>query len=306
MGVCPTEAISLPHFNTIDFVFSFLEKGESLLSCRKNLPCLASLSVEHLVSMAIMGERTILDTGHCGTCEIANPLYDTIRSHIDEANTLLMAFGSDKRLEAEEIGYTQEVPQQKVDRRAFLERFSLKGAVRTKAEFEKRVEEIDKRDAITTTDTANIRQKAVPNKRKLLFMALKRVQRPQAYRIFEPDELSFISRKRIDENCDNCSLCYRICPTGALQSNPKGTKILFDTLSCVKCRLCHDVCEPDAIHFESISVKNFFEPEITELKRFEKMRCDECANYFTYLGGETLCPRCKIEEEEARSLWGIR
>ncbi|OQX74394.1 MAG: hypothetical protein B6D59_02745 [Campylobacteraceae bacterium 4484_4] len=307
IGICPTEAISLPDFNTLDFIFAFLENEESLLSCKKNLPCLATLGVEHLVSLALLGRELILDIGHCSSCEIKDPLFDVITHNIDEANRFLEALENGKKIKAEEIACEQEPHEESVpERRAFLQRLSLKGALRSKAEFERAVEEIDKRGLLTTTDTANIRKKEVPNRRKLLFMALRRIDKPERYRRFEAEELSFISQKRIDEKCDNCSICYRVCPTGALHSDQRGTKILFDTLSCVKCRLCHDVCEPNAIDLEEISTKSFFEPKVTELKKFNLVRCDECANYFTYLGGETICPRCKIEEEEAKSLWGIQ
>jgi len=38
---------------------------------------------------------------------------------------------------------------------------------------------------------------------------------------------------------------------------------------------------------------------------FDVMRCDESDGLFVSLKGEKICHRCKIEEEEARELWGI-
>ena len=307
IGVCPTEAISLKNFDTLDFIFGFLESDENLISCKKNIPCLATLSVENLIALALLSDETILDMGHCHSCEIREPLQAQIEANISECNLFLEHIGSDKRIYTEMIGYEEKTEdiEETPNRRAFLKRFSLKGAVQSKVEFEKRLEEVEK-SGIDVKDTANIRQKKIPDKRKLLFMALKRAQKPHSYHTFIHDEISFTSLKSINDTCDNCSMCYRICPTGALSSDQRGSKINFDPLLCVKCALCHDVCEPDAITLIPYSTKELFEPSIHELINFKIVRCDECANFFPYFGGEKICPRCKIEEEEAKALWGIQ
>ena len=304
IGVCPTEAISLKNFDTLDFIFSFLESEESLISCKKNIPCLATLSVENLISLALLGDETILDLGHCASCEIQEPLYAQIQQNITEANLFLQNINSTKTIKTEMLGYKELVEEKEPDRRQFLKRFSVKGAIKSKIEFEEALHE--EQHAISIEDTQNIRKKEIPNKRKLLFMALKRAQTPVNYHTYMSDEISFTSQKNINDDCDNCSICYRICPTGALQSDRRQTKIDFDPLMCVKCSLCHDVCEPNAITLIPYSTKELFEPKVTELINFKVIRCDECANFFTYFGGEKTCPRCKIEEEEAKSLWGIQ
>ena len=304
IGVCPTEAISLKNFDTLDFIFSFLEGEESLISCKKNIPCLATLSVENLISLALLGNETVLDLGHCASCAIQEPLYAQIQQNITEANLFLQNINSTKTVKTEMLGYEEPFEEEEPDRREFLKRFSIKGAIKSKIEFEEALHE--EQHIISTEDTQNIRKKEIPNKRKLLFMALKRAETPTAYHTYMADEISFISQKNINDNCDNCSMCYRLCPTGALQSDRRQTKIDFDPLMCVKCSLCHDVCEPNAITLIPCSTKEFFEPKVKELINFKVVRCDECANFFTYFGGEKTCPRCKIEEEEAKSLWGIQ
>ncbi len=306
IGICPTEAISLTNFDTLEFLFGFLESDENLISCKKNIPCLVTLSVENMIALALLKDDTVLDLGHCATCPIKEPLHAQIMQNISEANRFLESVGVAAKVQAEEIGYEAPEPEESTpDRRAFLQRFTLKGAVKSKVEFEKTVEELEKTE-VTLADSANIRKKTLPNKRKLLFMALKRVDKPEQYHTFMHEELSFISQKYVNESCDNCSLCYRICPTGALQTDRRNAKIDFDPLNCVKCALCHDVCEPDAISLVPFSTRELFEPQVHALVNFQVVRCDECANYFSYFGGEKLCPRCKIEEEEAKRLWGIQ
>ena len=305
IGTCPTEAISLKDFNTLDFIFNHVEKKETLISCKKNIPCLALLSVENIISLAILAEDTTLDLGHCSTCEIKTPLEDEIKNNIAEANSYLENIGSSKKILFDDISYEEPKVEETSNRRDFLKRFSLKGAVKSKIEFEKQIEDEEEK-SVTYEDSANLRKKTIPNKRKLLFMALKRVEKPENFHTFMHEELSFTSQKSVKDSCDNCSMCYRICPTGALQSDRRQTKIEFDALMCVKCRLCHDVCEPEAMTLVPYSTKSIFEPKIDELINFKVVRCDECANYFTYFGGEKMCTRCKIEEEEAKSLWGIQ
>ncbi len=307
IGVCPTEAISLDDFNTLDFIFEHLKSDERLISCKKNIPCLAVLSVENLVSMALLGEdETLLDLGHCKTCEIREPLYDNILKNIEEANNFLKDLGSEKRVAAQEIGYSKEEVQEEGNRRDFFKRFSMKGAIESKVAFEKELEKEDMRGTLDSSTTAKLKQKSLPNKRKLLYMALKRVKDQPHLTEIPYNNISFISQKSIDDSCDNCSFCYRICPTGALSSDHRGTKIDFDALACVKCRLCHDVCQSDSIHLEAFETASIFEPKVDELIKFSVRRCDECGIHFSYFADETSCRRCTIEEEEAKSLWGIQ
>ena len=308
IGICPTEAISLNDFNTLDFIFDMLDTKEDIISCKKNIPCLATLSVENLISIGLLSEEQVkLDLGHCENCEIKEPLYQNILSNINEANSFLSNLESDKKVVGEFINYTPKIEEKESgNRRDFLKHFSLKGAVKSKVEFEKEIDKIEKRGIIDDSTTSKIKQKELPNKRKLLYMALKRIEKHENYINISEDNLSFISQKSIDDSCDNCSFCYRVCPTEALSTDRRDTKIHFDPLSCVKCRLCHDVCQTDSIHLEEFSTKNIFKPRMQELISFNVVRCDECANYFTYFGGEKMCHRCKLEEEEAKSLWGIK
>jgi Fe-S-cluster-containing hydrogenase component 2 len=102
-------------------------------------------------------------------------------------------------------------------------------------------------------------------------------------------------------------MCYRICPTGALSSDIRNSKIDFDPFMCVKCHLCHDVCEPDSLTLSSsYNLKELFEPSVQRLVSFNVRSCNECGGFFTSLHGKKICRRCELEDEEAREIWGIR
>ncbi len=133
------------------------------------------------------------------------------------------------------------------------------------------------------------------------------MEKPSQFHVVEAQELSFTSQKLMDkEACTACQMCYRVCPSGALSSDIKNSKIEFDPFLCIKCHICHDVCEPDAITLSpSYNVKEFFEPAVQSLAKFNVKRCNECNVIFSTNSDDKLCYRCKVEDEEARELWGI-
>ncbi|MCF6205445.1 MAG: 4Fe-4S binding protein [Sulfurovum sp.] len=319
VGVCPTEAFSLSDFSVTEFFFTFLDSKIRLISRKVNVPCLSVLSVEHLISLALASETPV--TLDLNDYEEGTVLFNEIAGRIEEANFILSSF-SDKQLEinvesdrhsgldlesTETDGDTlnrvrDDNRETAADRRAFLRNTtSLKGVVKHKKEFEEAVEADELHHfEIDPSMTQKIRDKHLPDKRKILFTTLKHAQKPEQYEVVAEEDVSFVSQKFVNEDCTNCQICYRICPTGALSSNKKFSLIHFDAMLCVKCRLCHDVCEPDAIQLQpGFEVKEFFEPTQRTLATFSIKRCNECGNPFTYLGGEQTCPRCLIEEEEA-------
>ncbi len=304
VGVCPTEAFSLSGFSSIEFFFKFLEEDNNELVCQKDLySCLSVLSVEHLISLALANSAPIvIDAYSCKCGGESNKLRVKLLDNIEEANFILDSI-SNRQIKIKSIDKKEKKEEEikTPNRRSFL---SLKGAIKSKKEFDNAVmaDEV-KLFGIDITAINGIKEKKIPDKRKLLFSILKRQERPKSYNILSGDDIGFTSQKFIDENCTNCQICYRICPTGALSSNNKFSVINFDAMMCLKCHLCHDVCEPNAIQLQKgFEIKEFFEPMQRTLASFNIKRCNECGNYFTYKGGLIECPRCQIEEDEAMEL----
>jgi ferredoxin len=312
VGVCPTEAFALSDFSTTEFFFNFLDSKVRLISPKFNIPCISVLSVEHLISLALASDEMI--TIDLSSYDEDSLLFEHIEKSIDEANFVLSSF-SEKKLatnhvtpkesKSEDLHSTEVQNDEEVSsRRSFLGNASLKGVVKHKKAFDDAVDEDElQKFEIDASVISKIKDKNLPNKRKILFTTLKRAGIPDVFEVLPEEEVSFVSQKFVDESCTNCQICYRICPTGALSSNNKFSLIHFDAMLCVKCRLCHDVCEPDAIHLQSgFEIKEFFEPTQRTLATFNIKRCNECGNNFTYTGGEQTCPRCMVEEEEAMFL----
>ena len=312
IGVCPTEAFSLSEFSTTEFFFNFLDSKIRLISPKINVPCISVLSIEHLISLALASDEII--TLDMSSYDEESILYEQIEARIEEANFVLSSF-SDKQLETnmeKVVREDKKQSDQEVDedgdtvpsRRSFLGNASLKGVVKHKMTFDEAVEADElKAFQLDTITIAKIKEKNLPDKRKILFTTLKHVGVPEEFDILAEEDISFTSQKFVDDTCTNCQICYRICPTGALSSDGKFSLIHFDAMLCVKCRLCHEVCEPDAIQLQpGFEIKEFFEPTQRTLATFNIKRCQECGNNFTYKEGEQICPRCMVEEEEAMFL----
>jgi len=304
VGVCPTEAFSLSEFSTTEFFFTFLDSKIRLISPKINVPCISVLSIEHMISLALASDEVI--TMDLSAYDEESVLYEQIEARIEEANFVLSSF-SDKQLETNMEKVEREVKLEETEetsRRSFLGNASLKGVVKHKMTFDEAVEAEElKAFQLDNITISKIKEKNLPDKRKILFTTLKHVNAPEAFDVLATEDVSFVSQKYVDDTCTNCQICYRICPTGALSSNGKFSLINFDAMLCVKCHLCHDVCEPDAIKLQSgFELKEFFEGTQRTLATFNIRRCNECGSNFTYTGGEQICPRCFVEEEEAMFL----
>ncbi|MFA6760409.1 MAG: 4Fe-4S binding protein [Sulfuricurvum sp.] len=310
-AICPSEAISVDNFKPNEFFFEFLEDASDLISCKKNVPCIASLSVEHTISMAIFKKGLTFDMAHCKECTIAHKCEKQIRDVAKEASYILKAMGTEYKVDLRDVGYSSEATEQISNRREFFTHAKIEGIAKLKAEFEKEVQNATDelvKHSLSKSDIALLRKKRLPTKKKLLFSAIKRTPKPEFYHVIDASAISFTSMKLLDqETCTACQMCYRVCPTGALYSDLKNSKIDLDPFLCIKCHTCHDVCEPDSLSISpSYEMEQFFEPKVIGLIKFRVRRCDECNLFFSSNSDDKLCYRCRAEEDEARELWGIK
>lgn len=309
-AICPNEALSLDDFDATNFFFDFLEDEGNLISCRKNVPCIAALGVEHLISLAVLKKELVFDMGYCDGCEINSTCQTQILKNYEEASYLLEAMENEALIKLENVCYEEKSEGKQSSRREFLRSINLTSVAKTKRSFEQEIKKATDElvaHTLQKEDITLLKQKRIPQKRKLFFTALKRLEKPSQYHVIDASEVTFTSEKLMNvAACTACQMCYRVCPTGALTSDVKNSKIDFDPFLCIKCNICHDVCESDAIALSSsYNIKEFFEPQVRNLISFRVRRCDECSVIFSTNADEKLCYRCKAEEQEARELWGI-
>ncbi|MDP3464423.1 MAG: 4Fe-4S binding protein [Sulfuricurvum sp.] len=310
VSVCPSEALALDDFSPTDFFFTFMSDEEKVVSCQKNIPCIAALSSEHLIALAQMKKGIVCDIGHCAACDIGERILEQFVPRVEDVNYLLEAISSEVRVELAPIAYQNPDEKVEVQRRDFFKTFHLRGIGKIRHDFEKEVQSTTDEFVSYTIDnshTADLRAKKITDRRKLFFTALKKSEVPTVFHVVDASKIPFTSQKLMDESlCSACEMCYRVCPTGALTSDMRNSKIDFDPFLCVKCHLCHDVCESDAITLStSYNLQEWYTPKVQNLVTYSVRRCDECDTLFSSSLGEKICRRCRLEEEEARELWGL-
>ncbi|XPV76671.1 MAG: [FeFe] hydrogenase, group A [Desulfovibrio sp.] len=72
-----------------------------------------------------------------------------------------------------------------------------------------------------------------------------------------PDDMFFV---QVDASkCEGCGECEEYCPTGAMQEQEDGTRIIVDPVACVNCGQCMINCPYGAIQEEVSFVDELFE-----------------------------------------------
>ena len=281
IGSCPTEALMSETFDPNHFSLNFSKQSESLISCKENVPCIASLSVEHLISIALRkDDEVVCDLSHCLECSVNkdNKIIEIINSMIDEAQKFLKLCGSEKEIKVQ-TEQPEESPE--VGRRGLFKK--LIGVAK------------EVNEEFSMTELMSSSEEKQPLKRILLKNALKL----QAENFPENSELdvnfSFVKAKKIDaETCTNCQECAMFCPTEALSLLQDNTGIIFQMGKCISCSICDDICQPGSIKSDSrFDLVEFSFDRMQLLVKHNLEICEECKVAFPYRGGEKVCARCK-------------
>lgn len=274
VGVCPTEAIATTSFDPNIFTLKFSATDETLLSCKKNTPCLRIFNVEQWIALGLRNEVVVCDMAHCEGCEINlhNTIQTAIVQSIDEANRFLDSIGANKAI-------TKRYEKIEAGRRELFKRFA------------KEVHELQEDICV---DEIFDTHASIPVHRQLLLHSLKKqiksipIQRLATTFGFTQNKTIAFSR------CDNCGDCVQFCPTHALQYSDDHTKIFFATTQCIACGICDDICKPKAF-----GVKEELDLVSMAFGRFETLIehhfeiCSECKVSFPQKNNETVCNRCR-------------
>ncbi len=305
VGVCPTESFSLNGFDPKDFFDRFVDRQWDVISCKLNVPCLASIDTQYLIAMALKREEDIvLDIGHCETCFIGK-LIDRITDAVQEANYVLEQLEVPYRIKLENLKIEPE-KKEEPSRRAFLKRFTKTTASLAFWAVSQALP-IDEEQEVERDYKNIVEEKVMPVKRQVLLDVLKEKDLDLEGKYLDVDRITFTSQKWIEwEKCTNCFICYNICPTGALSGGSDRLQILFKPSMCIKCRICHEVCPEQCLHLaDKLELKDFvYETKV--LAEHVMIPCAECMVPFSYKNdGDYICPRCKKLDEEVRELLGL-
>lgn len=228
-------------------------------------------------------------------CIDAQAEFESIcQQRVNEANILLRFFGASSKITLNVVDTAKNMPEDG-SKRALFKMFTKSG-IEAAHNSVKSEEEI-----VLTVDYSLLKSKKVPAKRALFLNAVDSLE------LLDKEaacELSFASDKHIDDSCDNCSLCYNLCPSGALETTQMKNAIVFSPHLCLKCRLCEDICEPKAISsLPKFDIAAFKEKRKKVLIKFKVKLCKSCGAIFS--GDSEECPRCTLENEDAMELLGL-
>jgi len=296
-GICPSQAFDFNGFSPEELVKRISTTGETV-SCKKNVPCISVLSVEHLISAVINSQNdVILDIGYCKDCAIGS-LFEEIERKKEEANYVLEKLGIKNRVIFQELYLPTEKKEEK-NRREFLKNL---GKTTVGLTFWAFISKLPYFETEEFKPKNIVGEKIDIPKRKLLVEILKTAQLNPLIQ-FEAEKISFTSDKWIDNSkCTNCSVCYNLCPTGALKAGEERLKILFEPKLCIKCGICHETCPENCLHLEEKITLGTFLNETKVLAEHVMIPCEECLVPFSYKRDTTLCPRCRQLENEVKDL----
>ncbi|MBE2249698.1 MAG: 4Fe-4S binding protein [Myxococcus sp.] len=299
--VCPTGA-----FSGVVEVGAFVAAAGPALACTASF-CLASLSSEDFVTLALKHGAVTVDGAGCQACKATRPV---VAERIEQANAFVSAAGFEARLVVSVRPRAREAeappaPTAKAEnsRRALLRRF-VPGLVEQPA--------VKPPLALApvgvgVVEPARLKARPLPERRVRLLEALAQATAVRAPDALDAAQLDFSSSKALNlTTCTGCLQCVSACPTGALTASRAQDAVHFDASRCVKCRTCHDACEPGALTVSRrFETADFVAARVVELGRFVVKDCGECGARFKYDGGDALCPRCVGHDDEARALHGL-
>jgi len=295
---CPTGAFDIP-FNVGKLLKDLSKQEEKIISCKSNVPCISILSSQDLITAVLEGKDNIwIDIGWCDNCQIGK-LKDYILLSVNEANYFLESIGVKFRIFKENLKFENNSIDAQ-NRRKFLKKL---GKISLGLTFWAITPKIDMEEKENLENKNIVTEKVLPQKRINLLNTLKNTDADFENKKIKVDKISFTSDKWIDfYKCTNCSICYNICPTGALKGIEHKTKIQFEPSLCVKCRVCHESCPEDCLHLEKeLEIKYFIDGKKI-LAEHNMIQCAECLVPFSYKGDTVICPRCQRLEDEIKEM----
>jgi len=98
----------------------------------------------------------------------------------------------------------------------------------------------------------------------------------------------------VNDTCDLCGICCRICPTGTLwlENDKKASSLKFDISRCVGCGICQRICNKSSLKIKAeVNFINLKRGPIT-LRIMPLTVCGKCKANFISIEEAILCQNC--------------
>ncbi|UCZ57040.1 4Fe-4S dicluster domain-containing protein [Desulfurispirillum indicum] len=242
VSTCVNEAIEVKYTDFSLMVKQLREVEQPVLGCtiragevkcHASVPCVGFLSTEHLIALGHFVKKPVqLNLTRCADCRNA-PALEVLRQRIKEigpATGALQLIDDPGQLRFQEKA---------VGRRGLFTLFREKATEETARMFHQLHGE--------SSQGLSYSDKRLPFKRHLL----NQVEKQQRAGEVDPVVARAYYGARVTENCNVCSACSAICPTGALimeDDNESGLRRLsFASTLCTGCGVCAEFCPKLAI-----------------------------------------------------------
>lgn len=261
-SVCPTDVFEAKN-PTDEEIIRFIEdkkkekSHEIVFACERiqtkkshfiEVPCLARFDVSLLLFCLTQTPITIqLIHGKCEKC-YASCIEEIFAKRVHHAKNILDMFFSKSDIHLCHLNEYEEKKDQKIDgitkdghmrRRMFL---TLLGKKPSSQE----AEILTLQRPIVFQD--NIYQKHSFKKHRRLMHVIEQIR----HNFFYESHPTIIGGKPIidSQKCKECSICTKVCPTGALGIKEENEFCIdFTSNECIECHMCEDVCFAKAISF---------------------------------------------------------
>jgi len=271
IGSCPTQSLTLEHFDAVDFIFEFLDKQTNIIIEKIDVPHFGVFDSMILISL-------VLRTKHNIFLEYQTPISQLHLDYIDEciksSNFFLASIGFEHSLFLKP--HKEELQSSR--RNLFQSLIKSKDALLKEEHGSQKL---------------NQTKKNLPSKFIFFKNSLKLVCEDIANTFVSTHQLPLFNQKIDFNRCTNCIECITFCPTNALFQNESKESIIFQSGKCIGCDICHQVCKEGAIeeNYHLDLIEFMFDRSI-KLVEFEYIKCQECNNAFIDKNRGNICFVC--------------
>lgn len=253
-----------------------------------SLPCLGRLPEILILIPHLYGVNEIVFDGCDNNC-VCSEGKEAFKVTLNYAKHLIKYLGlENNRSSMTEKSMNDNIstflPENDLDRREFFNEIIKKSGKIWDIENEKPAENVD------------YWHQEVPWGRKLLLKITEKSDKHEY--IVKREDLPFAELDIINERCDVCETCSKLCPTGALNAvDLEDIAILyFNFAKCVGCGLCTKVCPNDAINMKGdIDLGNITGNARVLVKKIYE-QCSSCGQAYINISMSQDCPHCSRTE----------
>lgn len=266
---CPTDALYLESEMLHSYEKKIIARENVCFTCEKQktsnddvvIPCLSSLSPE-LVLIALMHNKSVqiyYNSTKCKDC----PLNYNVAKSMEWLQELdYISYG--------DVHIIDDIFEKKAKKKD-LTRRELFSATKNKAKDEVGTLLLDSFD-----QSLSVKDKIpLPDRRKYLAEFVKREEKEKFLSMNLAEGLK-LTKIKVNDNCNLCERCVKLCPTGALKlaENDGKLSLTYKAIQCINCEICSDNCSYIDRSIDTCLCEGLIMPKVVKSSSFSE--CKKC------------------------------